>query len=94
MKFIFPQNYRFKNKLLGVIDYSTAIINVIFYLFVFSICNLFLHNLTIKVFLFVSLCFPVFILSVTGLNNENVFLVLLYVFKFFKNRKIYLYKKY
>ena len=29
MKFIFPQNYNFKSKLFGVIDYSTAIFNVI-----------------------------------------------------------------
>ena len=27
MKFIFPQNYNFKNKLLGIIDYSTAFFN-------------------------------------------------------------------
>lgn len=94
MKFIFPQNYRFKNKLFGMIDYSTAIINIIFYLFIFSICNLFFHNINIKIFLFISLCFPMFIFSIVGLNNENVFLVLFYVAKFFKNRKIYLYKKY
>lgn len=94
MKFIFPRNYRFKNKILGFIDYSTAIINIIFYLFVFSICNLFFQNLNLKIFLFITLCFPLFILSITGLNNENVFFVLFYVFKFIKNRKIYLYKKY
>ena len=32
MKFVIPQNYNFKNKFLGIIDYSTLIINVIFYL--------------------------------------------------------------
>ena len=29
MKFIFPQNYCFKNKLFGIIDYSTLILNII-----------------------------------------------------------------
>ena len=29
MKFIFPQNYKFKNKFLGIIDYPTIILNVI-----------------------------------------------------------------
>ena len=29
MKFIFPQNYDFKNKLFGFIDYSTVIFNLI-----------------------------------------------------------------
>ncbi len=94
MKFIFPQNYQFKNKFLGIIDYSTLIINIIFYLFVFSICNLFFKNINIKIFIFIATCFPLFILSITGLNNENIFLVLIYIFKFLKNKKIYLYKKY
>lgn len=94
MKFVFPQNYNFKNKFLGIIDYSTLIINIIFYLFVFSVCSLMLKNLTIRIFIFISLCFPLFILSITGLNNENIFLVFLYMIKFIKNRKIYVYKKY
>lgn len=29
MKFIFPQNYNFKNKLFGIIDYSSLIFNII-----------------------------------------------------------------
>lgn len=94
MKFIFPQNYSFKNKFLGIIDYSTLIINIIFYLFIFSACNLLFTNTNIKIFFFVSVCFPLFLLSITGLNNENIFLVLIYIVKFFKNKKIYLYIKY
>ena len=94
MKFVFPQNYNFKNKFLGIIDYSTLIINVIFYLFIFSLCNLIFKSITIKMFIFISTCFPLFILSITGLNNENIFLVFIYMIKFLKNRKIYLYKKF
>lgn len=94
MKFIFPKNYSFKNKFLGIIDYSTIIINIIFDLFIFSVCNMCFTNINIKIFLFISLCFPLFILSITGLNNENIFFVLLYIIKFLKNRKVYLYKKY
>ena len=78
MKFVFPQNYNFKNKFLGIIDYSTLIINVIIYLFVFSVCSLILKNITIRIFIFISLCFPLFILSITGLNNENIFFVLIF----------------
>ena len=29
MKFIFPQNYKFTTKVLGIIDYQTAILNLI-----------------------------------------------------------------
>ena len=35
MKFIFPQNYRFKNKLLGIIDYSTLFFNIILAIILF-----------------------------------------------------------
>ena len=94
MKFIFPQNYNFKNKFLGIIDYSTLIINIIFYLFIFSLCNLIFKNITIKIFIFISTCFPLFILSITGVSNENIFYVFIYIIKFFKNRKIYLFKKF
>lgn len=94
MRFIFPQNYSFKNKFLGIIDYSTLIINLIFYIFIFCITGFLFKNINIRIFVFISTCFPLFILSITGLNNENIFLVLLYIIKFFKNRCVYLYKKY
>jgi len=93
MKFIFPKNYDFKTKLFGVFDYVTIIINIIYDLFIFCICNLIFNNINIKIFLCISLCFPIFILSIVGLNNENVFLVLIYIFKYFLRPKLYLYNK-
>ena len=52
MKFIFPQNYNFKNKLFGVIEYSTIFLNLIWDLIIFIFVNLF-HNLNIKnIFIF------------------------------------------
>ena len=51
MKFIFPQNYNFKNKLFGFIEYSTIFLNLIWDLFVFIFINLF-NNLNLKIFLF------------------------------------------
>lgn len=91
MKFVFPRNYNFKSKLFGIIDYSTAIINVIYDLFIFCFCNLVFKNINIKIFLFISLCFPLFILSVLGLNNENIISVLIYLIKYFLKPKLYLY---
>ena len=93
MKFIFPRNYDFKTKLFGVFDYFTIVVNIIFDLFVFCLCNLIFTNINIKIFICISLCFPLLILSFVGLNNENVFLVLIYVFKYFIKPKIYLYNK-
>ena len=93
MKFIFPKNFDFRTKLFGVFDYFTIVINIIFDLFVFSLCNLIFNNTNIIVFICISLCFPLLLLSIIGLNNENIFLVLIYVFKYFFKPKLYLYNK-
>ena len=41
MKFIFPQNYKYNNKILGIIDYSSAIFNLVWYLIIYFILSLF-----------------------------------------------------
>ena len=94
MKFIFPSNYAFRNKLFGIIDYTTAIVNLIWYIFIFCLVNLIFQNTSIKVFIFISLCFTVFLFSILGFKNENIINILSYIIKFYKNRNIYFYKKY
>lgn len=92
MKFIFPRNYKYKNKLLGLIDYSTAIINLIFYIIIYFFINLIFKQIKIKIFLFVLICFPCFLISIVNKENENIFAIIKYLFKFLKSKKIYLYK--
>lgn len=93
MKFIFPKNYDFKNKLFGIIDYSTVFINLIWYGFVFILINLFFNNLNIKIFLFILLCFPFLLISISGFNGENFVYVFRYIFTFFVKQKLFLYLK-
>ena len=92
MKFIIPQNYDFSAKLFGIIDYSTAIFNVIWYAFVFCVINFFISSLFIKIFIFIILCFPVLLFSIIGFNHENILYVLVYLLKYIFSQKIYLYK--
>ena len=82
MKFIFPQNYNFKNKLFGVLDYNTVIANIIWALIVFVFINIIFQNLNIKIFLFIIFCFPFLLLSVFGFNGENILYVFSYILKF------------
>ena len=93
MKFIFPQNYNFKNKFFGIIDYSTAFVNLIWYAFVFIFVSLFFKNLTLQIFIFIVLCFPLFLLSLTGLNGENLLFVFSYFIHFLLKTKLFLYRK-
>ena len=92
MKFIFPQNYNFKNKIFGFIDYPTAILNVLWDVFVFCVLDLIFVNLTLKICLFIILCFPLLLFSIFGFNNENIISVIVYIFKYIKNKKLYLYR--
>lgn len=93
MKFIFPQNYDFKNKIFGIIDYPTAIVNVLWYAFIFFIVNIFFTSINIKIFIFISLCFPLLLFSFSGFNGENFVYVFLYMYKFALKQKLFFYGK-
>ena len=93
MKFIFPQNYSFKSKFLGFIDYSTLFLNIIWDLFIFCLLDLFVLDISVKTSLFIIFCFPLFLFSIIGFNHENFIYVLSYLFKYLFNKKIYFYSK-
>ena len=92
MKFIFPQNYDFKSKLFGVIDYNTIFFNLFWDLFVFIFISLF-HNLNIKIFLFFTLAFPLLLFSLVGFNGENIIYVITYIIKFLFKPKLLFFQK-
>ena len=91
MKFIFPQNYFFKNKLFGFIDYQIVIFNILWGAFIFCLLNFFSISLSIKIFLFILFCFPLFMFSIVGFNHENILYVLFYIYSYIKKPKVYLY---
>ena len=93
MKFIFPQNYNFKNKIFGIIDYSTALINILWYILIFILINLFFKNINTKIFIFISACLPLFLFSLSGFNGENITYVFLYLIKFLLKQKLFFYSK-
>lgn len=93
MKFIFPQNYNFKNKLFGIFDYSTVIINIIWAVLLFQIVKITPFILNVKISIFITFYFPLLLFSIFGFNNENIFYFLSYMLKFVKNRRVYFYDK-
>lgn len=93
MKFIFPQNYNFKNKLFGFIDYSTVFVNLIWYTFVLLSVHFLFQDLTLKIFIFVIFCFPLFLLSLAGFNGENIVSVFSYLIRYLLKPKLFLYRK-
>ena len=93
INFIFPKNYKFKSKLFGFIDYTTAIFVVSYGVIMLIILNLIFNNLNIKIYLFVSLYFPIVLFSFLGINNENIIDIIKYLFKYFISKKVILYGK-
>ena len=87
MHFIFPKNYNFKPKLLGFIEYSTAILDVIIGVILYFLVNLIFKSINLKIYVFISLFLPILLISILGVNKENIISVFIYVFKFFKNQK-------
>lgn len=93
MKFIIPQNYAFKNKLFGFMDYSTAVFNIVWALFIFVIINIFPLPINIKIGFFITFYFPLLLFSFFGFNNENILYVFSYILKFIENSRVYFYGK-
>lgn len=94
MKFIFPQNYNFYYKLFGFIDYSTLILNILWGFICYFFVHLFIQNISIQIFIFVILFFPIFLFSIIGFNHEKIFYIIKYLYYFFISPKLYLFKKY
>ena len=93
MKFIFPQNYSFNQKLFGFIDYSTLFLNVIWAIIVYFISCIFSENITLKIAIFIILFFPVLLFSIIGFNHEKITYIIKYLYFFIKSPKYYLYRK-
>lgn len=93
MKFIFPQNYDFNTKLFGLIDYSTAILNIVWGILIYILVNIIFLSLNLKIFFFIVLVFPILLFSVIGINGENVVYVCSYLLKYIIKQKLYFYEK-
>ena len=93
MNFIIPKNYKFKHKLLGLLDYQTAIINGIWAGILYILSNIFFDTLTHKVYFIIALFLPFLLFTIIGVNNESIISVFIYIIKYFKRQKIFLYRK-
>ncbi len=92
MNFIIPQNYKFKNKILGLIDYPTAVFNIIWNLIIYLFLKNISINISTRIFIFSTLSFPILLLTIIGFNRESPIYTAKYIFKYIFSTKIYLFK--
>ena len=92
-EFIFPMNYKSREKFLGFIDYKIIITIVAFSSLTFFILKNLEINLTIKVTVFILVVgfFSIFI--IVGINGENMLDFLWFMGKFLIKEKVYVYRK-
>ena len=75
-----------------IIDYNTAIINLIIYGITYFFVNIIFFSIKLKIFVFILICFPCFLISILSENRESIISVIRYFIKYLKSTKIYLYK--
>lgn len=93
MKFIIPQNYKFKNKILGIIDYPTAIFNILWNVIIYFFLKNITLSITLRIFIFSTLSFPILLLTIIGFNNESPIYTVRYIFRYLIRQKVYLFEK-
>ena len=91
--YIIPQNYDTPGKFLGIFDYTSLFIIAGWAGFLLGIIHLIPAGLTIKVYIFMFLFIPFAIFTLVGINNDPIISFFIYVQKFLKNSRIYLYSK-
>lgn len=92
-EFVFPMNYKNKEKFLGFIDYKVLCVIGAIAIIVFGVLNKINLSLIIKVCVFITVvgCFSIFI--VVGINGENMVDFLYFAGKYFIKEKVYVYRK-
>lgn len=93
MKFIFPKNYKINRKILGFLDYKTAVIDLILGLLLLLLIRAMFTSLSTQIYVFIILFLPILLFSILGTGGENIIDFTIYIIKFFKNRKVYFYEK-
>lgn len=93
MNFIIPKNYKFRNKILGIIDYPTALINLLWNVSLYFIIKNISIKIPIKICIFSSLSFPVLLLTIIGFNNESPIETFRYMLKYLLKQKVFIFRK-
>lgn len=87
-------NFNRKNKWLGIIDYKSLLVIVIYIILVINAIRIFNISFNVATYLLIFATLPVIVILTIDINNETCIDMLLIIFRFFINKKIYTNKKY
>ncbi|MBQ9266829.1 MAG: hypothetical protein IJ217_00860 [Clostridia bacterium] len=92
-KYIFPTNYKYANKFLGIIEYRVLLPLSIYAGIIFLVLYLCKVSFFWGTGIFIVLVLPPVILLGVGVGGESVVPFLMSIYKFKKNAKVYLYNR-
>lgn len=80
-KYIFPINYDYLSKVLGIIEYKVLIPLAVLALVLISVLSLFNISFFVKFGIFISIFLPTFLLFNTSVNHEPFYVFIISVIK-------------
>lgn len=92
-EFIFPMNYKEKEKFLGIVDYKTLILIGFLAFITFLILKNLDISITVRISIFVVTVGFFSILMLVGVNGESMLAFICFVIKYLVNEKVYVYRK-
>jgi len=92
-KYIFPMNYKRKEKFLGVIDYKVLMVSVVIGGVVFYLLKNIAIDIIYKIVLFIFFAGIPIVFILVGANGENMIDFMCFVLKYFIKERVYVYKK-
>lgn len=91
-KYVFPLNYDYSGKLLGMIDYALLLPLAIYGGFLFFILKLFSFSLLTKIALFLLFFLPIALMLNSRVNSEPFYQFIFAVIRHYSKAKKYLYQ--
>lgn len=93
LKFIFPQNYKYRAKILGILDYVTATIDLFVGIILFLILKVFVKRISIRIYIFITILVPIVLFSIFATDGESIVSYLMKIIRFTRRRGVYFYEK-
>ena len=93
MNFIFPKNYNYSFKFMGIFSYSSIFISIIWALFVYFIASFLFNSFIVKLYVFIILFLPIFLFTILNKSNENILSILFFLIKYIVRPKVYFFDK-
>ncbi len=87
-------NFNRENKWLGIIEYKSLLVIIIYIFIIFHIIKYINLNFEVSIYLFIFLTLPVVAALCVNINNESLIYSFCIIYSFFKNKKIYINKRY